>query len=373
MIKENINIALVSPNHNAISETFIKRHKDSFDGSIIMYFGSEKPIYNDKDKKVIGGGLTSYVHKTLNKIFKLNINVYEEGLSLTFKRHNISVCYAEYGVTGINVMNTCKNLDIPLIVNFHGFDIFKHDLLSKNIEHYKKLFQISHTIIGVSKAMCARLEDLGCPKNKIEYIPCFPDPRFFDINPNTNSNKLLCVGRFVDKKAPYLTILAFEKVVQTLPESELVLIGDGPLLNICKNLIKVRNIKNVTLAGAQNHVFVRNLFSDCALFLQHSIIADSGDQEGTPVAVMEASASGLPVVATKHAGIPDIIQDSKMGYLIDELDIDEMAEKIIFLLKNREHLKQMSLYSKAYMKEHFCDLKYKELLNSVINKALQKA
>jgi colanic acid/amylovoran biosynthesis glycosyltransferase len=60
-------------------------------------------------------------------------------------------------------------------------------------------------------------------------------------------------------------------------------------------------------------------------FVQHSMVAPDGDSEGNPVAVMEAQLSGLPVVATRHAGIPEVVRDGETGVLVSEGDVDGMA------------------------------------------------
>ena len=69
-------------------------------------------------------------------------------------------------------------------------------------------------------------------------------------------------------------------------------------------------------------------------FVQHSLVASDGDCEGSPVAVMEAQLSGLPVVATRHAGIPDVVLDGESGYLVDEGDVAAMAAAIAKLIED---------------------------------------
>ena len=68
--------------------------------------------------------------------------------------------------------------------------------------------------------------------------------------------------------------------------------------------------------------------------VQHSMRASNGDSEGTPNSLKEAGASGLPVVATRHGGIPDIIIDGKTGFLVDEGDVERMAEYMTQLAKD---------------------------------------
>ena len=67
--------------------------------------------------------------------------------------------------------------------------------------------------------------------------------------------------------------------------------------------------------------------------MQHSVRASDGDSEGTPVAVLEAGAAGLPVVATRHAGIMDVVVDGETGLLVDEGDVDGMARCMVQLAR----------------------------------------
>ena len=116
-------------------------------------------------------------------------------------------------------------------------------------------------------------------------------------------------------------------------EARLVMVGEGELLPLCKRLARGMGIENnVEFKGVQTSEEIRNLFENSLAFMQHSIVADSGDSEGTPVAILEAQAASLPVIATRHAGIPDVVINNKTGLLVEELDVEGMAlqhEKIV--------------------------------------------
>lgn len=85
----------------------------------------------------------------------------------------------------------------------------------------------------------------------------------------------------------------------------------------------------VTLHGAQPHDVVQRLMHDADIFLQHSVTdPKTGDEEGLPVSVLEAMAESLPVVSTRHAGIPEAVEEGVTGYLVDEGDSKAMAERL---------------------------------------------
>lgn len=97
----------------------------------------------------------------------------------------------------------------------------------------------------------------------------------------------------------------------------------------------------VSFLGAQPHSRVKAEMRNADIFVQHSIVASDGDSEGTPVAVLEAGAMGLPVVATTHAGIPDVVVHGETGLLSDERDVDTMSENICRLLDDPTLCKEL--------------------------------
>ena len=226
-------------------------------------------------------------------------------------------------------------MDLPLIVHFHGADISKHQVLRTYGEAYRVLFREARAIVAVSKPMQQRLISLGAPREKVHCNPCGVDCEVFrSASPATAGPVFVAVGRFVEKKAPQLTILAFARVHQRNPDARLRMIGDGPLLDACRDLARGLGVAPaVTFLEAQPHSVIQEEMRNARGFVQHSIEAPSGDSEGMPVAILEAGASGLPVVATRHAGIPDAVIEGTTGFLVDEHDVDGMAEGMLRLIR----------------------------------------
>jgi glycosyltransferase involved in cell wall biosynthesis len=130
----------------------------------------------------------------------------------------------------------------------------------------------------------------------------------------------------VDKKAPHLTLLAFSKVAAKIHDARLVMVGDGTLWEACKHLADALGVGDkVEFPGPSSHAEVAATMRHARAFVQHSMRTTYGDAEGTPVAILEAGASGLPVVATRHMGIQDVVIHSETGLLVEEGDIEGMA------------------------------------------------
>jgi len=195
------------------------------------------------------------------------------------------------------------------------------------------------------------------------------DITLFKSDEQLNNNKqLLFVGRLVEKKAPHLLIQTFSKVLEKHPSANLTMIGDGPLLNICKDLVQALKLQDsVNLVGFKKHKEIVSYMRKSFIYVQHSVVAHDGDSEGTPVSILEAGASGLPVVATHHAGISDAIIHGQTGYLVNERDIENMAKFIVLLLDDYELAKKIGRKAKIHIEENFSQSETINRVGSIIN------
>lgn len=351
-----MNIAIVSPNQNAYSETFIQAHR-SLSGSIFYYYGGSIPTMLEGHgsllpKPTIGSRIISYINRLF---FEQKLNLNEKAFCKSLKKNRIHAILAEYGPVGAEILQSAQYLKLPLYVHFHGYDATVNSILQKYGDKYLEMFSYASKIFSVSNVMTQRLIELGCPLDKIKLNIYGPNEIFEKITPTyTKQKTFISIGRFVNKKAPYYTILAFKKVISKHPDAELYMAGEGELLETCKNLVSALNLQNnITFLGRIDPETYGNILSKVAGFIQHSITAANGDMEGTPVAILEASAAGLPVIATNHAGIPDVIIDNKTGYLVNEHDVEEMANKINLLLDFPEIGKKMGQAGKIRTRKEF--------------------
>jgi glycosyltransferase involved in cell wall biosynthesis len=125
-------------------------------------------------------------------------------------------------------------------------------------------------------------------------------------------------------------------------------------MGVCRDLVKALRIEDaVVFLGAQQHSIVAEEMRQATIFVQHSIEPESGDCEGTPVGILEASASGLPVVSTYHGGIPDVVIDGETGFLVAERDVREMAQRIELLLSDRERARSMGAGARRRIERYF--------------------
>jgi glycosyltransferase involved in cell wall biosynthesis len=130
-------------------------------------------------------------------------------------------------------------------------------------------------------------------------------------------------------------IQAFAKCVKEFSDAKLIMIGEGELLQKSKALVEeLKLTDSVQFTGALSQTDIALQYSNAMALVQHSITTAENDSEGTPLAIMEAGATGLPVISTWHAGIPDVVDDGITGFLVKEKDVNAMAEKMIYILEN---------------------------------------
>ena len=377
-----LKLAIVSPSVTNTPETFVQSHIDGIGARVFYYFGDLIPRYLE------GEGLFSMNSQSLNnkrawlRIFK-NLNVFKykaSGLGLksylfaqSLKTHHIDVVLAEYGTTSAEITDACKYAKIPLIAHFHGRDSSHYNVLKSYREKYQRMFDYAFSVIAVSHEMEKRLMALGCPKDKLVYAPCVPEDSFFKEEALLTKPQFVFVGRFTDKKAPYAMLLAFKRVVEEYANARLLMIGDGDLFNSTKNMAKILGLSNkVEFLGRQSTDKIIEKMKESLAYVQHSIMTDDGDMEGTPVAVMEASAMGLPVISTIHAGIPDVVVDGETGLLCKELDVDKMASDMLRLLRDKDFAVYLGRNGKQRMKKYFTKEWQMDILTNVVKAAAKQ-
>jgi colanic acid/amylovoran biosynthesis glycosyltransferase len=365
------NLAILSPNENNYSETFIHAHRE-LPFKIFFYCDNHNyvPTQLHGSNKIVR--ISNKIYFKLKSLINGKLTQSEYTLRYLLKKNKIDCVLAEYGVTGASSLRVIQSLRLPLIVHFHGFDASNQDVLLKFKEKYSEMFRYAQFVVSVSKKMSADLIQLGCPEDKIILNTYGPNTDFFTIKPPSEKKRqFIAIGRFVEKKAPNVTIMAFAKVAKKYPEARLLFGGNGILLDACKDLVKELGIdEQVLFLGTQSRTQVMSLFAASLAFVQHSVTGANGDSEGTPVAILEASAAGLPVIATRHAGIPDVIEHDKTGLLVEEGDVEGMAEFMMQLYENPAKAKLMGYEGSQNIGLHFTMEKHLDRLTEIINIAM---
>jgi glycosyltransferase involved in cell wall biosynthesis len=364
-------LAIISPRKRAVTETFIQSHFDFLEADIIHYYGGNFPTTVD-EKPLLP--LVSKPRQVLAKVHKYALEsaprAEELALLRSLQREKPDVILIEYGNIAAEIINVLEKVDIPFVVHYHGFDSSVYQVIEKFKEQYQRVFLKAHSLVVVSSKMNNDLLNIGAPKEKLKHICYGPYPVFGDIQVDRSHKRLLAVGRFVDKKAPHNTILAFHKVLSQHPDAILTLIGSGPLKRACEDIVKGLNLeKNVIFMGDQPSAIVAQELAQCRAFVQHSRIAENGDSEGTPLSILEAQLAGVPVISTIHAGIADVVVHGSTGLLVAENDIDGMATQINQVLSDVEYATNLGTAARARIQTNFTMEIYIQKLQAALKEA----
>jgi colanic acid/amylovoran biosynthesis glycosyltransferase len=277
------------------------------------------------------------------------------GYERAFRRVRAEVVLAEYGTVGAEVLPACRRLGLPLVVYFRGYDATRKSVVEDHLSAYRELFAAAYGIVAVSHSIAGHLIRMGCPADKIVVSPSGVDTeRFVGAVPERSDPQFITVGRMVEKKGPHLTLLAFARVLEDVPSARLLMIGEGELMAICRDVARGLSMEGaVTFLGAQSQHVVAPAMQVARALLLHSIVASSGDSEGTPNVILEAGAMGLPVVATRHAGIPDVVIEGETGLLVEERDVAGMVANILRLARDPALAGELGRNAAAHVRKYY--------------------
>lgn len=350
-------VCIISNKPPTYSETFIKAHLSNLPTKILFFYGRWFPLYDENDQPIHQNSLLNKIQRQFfKKVFRQQSTQRDrETFQQFLTQEKLDVVLAEYGMAGAAVLPVCQKTKTPLVVHFHGYDAYDQRILKKYQNIYRELFAEASAIIAVSQDMKQQLLQLGASPEKVHYNPYGVNLSIFQqANPAQNPPNLIAVGRFVNKKAPHITILAFNEVVKQYPEARLYMIGNGLLLKKCQKLVKSLKLSHqVKFLGACSHEEVANRMQQARAFVQHSVRTKHGDSEGTPVAVLEASASGLPVISTRHAGIKDVVVDKQTGLLCEEGEIEAMAMNMLQVIASPQLAQQLGKQGHERIQQYF--------------------
>jgi colanic acid/amylovoran biosynthesis glycosyltransferase len=363
-------ICVVTPYLPTVSETFITAQVEGLPAKTVLVHGWRPKVGN----KVVLSWPRLLLHKSRRVLFGADLEEETtEAYVKVIRDYQAAAVLAHYGDTGVRVLPACRRTRVPLIVHFLGYDASVRSVLEENRETYPAMFREAAAVIAVSPAMREKLISLGAPSAKVHYnrfgIDC---DKFGGADPLRSAPVFLAVGRFVEKKAPQLTLTAFQIVLQNHPAARLRMIGDGPLLEQCKKLAEQLGIAHaVNFLGPQGHAVVQEEMRHARCFVQHSVEAPSGDSEGTPVSILEAAGSGLPVVSTRHAGIPQAVVEAQTGFLVDEGDVSGMAACMLRLAEDPELAARLGKAARDHVLNSFSKERSLAGLWTIINSCIE--
>jgi colanic acid/amylovoran biosynthesis glycosyltransferase len=244
--------------------------------------------------------------------------------------------HAHFGPNGIRaqVLRQAGVFAAPLVTTFHGYDATSF-ITENGVSGYADLIANGDLFIAVSESMAQRLAAVGFPPSRTQVMRLGVDcRRFAPIAPTFEPApvRVVSIGRFVEKKGFAFGIRAIVRARTTFPQLVYDIVGDGDLRAEFEDLVsELGAAPYITFHGYRDQSEIGAILGRADLALVPSVVAENGDEESMPIVIKEAMARGLPVVATRHAGIPEIVADGVNGILVPERDVDALAAALVRL------------------------------------------
>ncbi len=260
------------------------------------------------------------------------------------KKENAQLIHAHFGIEGMHAWPLAKALNLPMLVTLHGMDIniYRQWWESGNggycMKRYpSRLLSLAKErnvhFIAVSEAIKNRAVEYGIPPDKIDvsYIGVDTQTFFPGPKPLAKRREVLYVGRLVEKKGCRYLLEAFLGIQDQFPEYDLVIIGSGPLDNELKEYADNNGVR-ASFLGAQTSEQVRERLGEARVFCLPSITSVNGDAEGLGIVILEAQASGVPVITSALGGSTEGIVNGVTGCAHKEKDVGAIQEALARLL-----------------------------------------
>jgi glycosyltransferase involved in cell wall biosynthesis len=273
------------------------------------------------------------------------------------RRHAPVLLHAHFGTDGLRALPLAERLAVPLVTNLHGYDVGRSRsalLLSgrRSWMHYalrRRALQRRGTLfLAVSEALRRQAIALGYPAERTRTHYNGVDLAEFPVGPG-GPGTILFVGRLVEKKGVEILLRAFGKVRQSRADASLIVIGDGPLR---ARLLRLAG-QSVRFLGSLPREEVAAWMRRSTVLAAPSVTARDGDVEGLPTTIVEAAASGLPAVGTRHSGIPEAIADGETGFLVPERDAAALGDRLLALLNAPDLRDRMGAAARRLAEDRF--------------------
>jgi colanic acid/amylovoran biosynthesis glycosyltransferase len=342
--KRPLNILFVVGHFPSPSQTFILNIITGLIdlGHNVSIFAFRKDIYN-------------FVHPNVEKYDLFNHITYQQ-----FPKNipNYDIVFCQFGYTAKKIFKM-KSLATwlkkrKMAVCFRGFDLSAS--INENRDFYRKIFKKGHLFLPVCEYFKNRLIQLGCDSDKIvvhhSAINC-SDFSFKLKQPNETIN-IISVCRLVPKKGMDFAIRAVARVLSEYPNIRFTIVGEGSEQKTLEKLITELNLQDkVFLYGWKSQREVASLLSASHIFLLPSRTASDGNEEGIPNALKEAMAMGLISVGTYHAGIPELIDNDKNGFLVPQKNVYHLAQTIKYIIEHPEKWEAIALQARKTIEDEF--------------------
>ena len=269
------------------------------------------------------------------------------------------IIHCQFGILGLEgiILREIGAIKGKLITTFRGYDISW--FVQQHGEHiYDALFAQGDFFLANCEYFQEKAIKLGCDPKKLVVHGSGIDSNLFPFKirkPDINGKiRIATTGRLVEKKGISYAIHAVAKVAQFYPNIEYNIIGDGWLKLELQQLIDSLNLtEQVQLLGWKTQPEIVEIINKSDIFIAPSVTGTDGNQDAPVNTLKEAMIMGLPVIATLHGGIPELVEDGVSGFLVPERDSNAIASKLNYLIEHPELWSTMGQAGRAYVESHY--------------------
>jgi colanic acid/amylovoran biosynthesis glycosyltransferase len=290
------------------------------------------------------------------------------------KRRPADLMHAYFGHTGVHLLPFIQEWDKPCVVSFHGMDLQKRPQQEGYDEQMQQLLRTVPLVLARSKSLMDGLERLGCPKEKLRLnrtgIPLEHFPFQQRPMPADGSWRFVQACRLIAKKGLATAIRAFAKFHAKFPKAKFRIAGEGELRSDLKKLIAELSLGDaVELCGFLSQDQLSDLYAHSHIFVHPSEMPPDENQEGVPNSMLEAMATGLPVLATTHGGIPEAVTHERTGLLVPERDEAALFQAMCQVTAETDLLYILGQAASRAVRDEFEQRKQIEKLESYYDEA----
>jgi len=299
-------------------------------------------------------------------------------IAQALQERHAQVLHIYFGHIGTHLLPLIEISPIPVIVSFHGADAGVDLQRPSHLAATRRMVEKADRILVRSESLAERVRALGCPPEKLRLhrtgLPLEEIPFRQRSAPADGAWRCVQACRLIAKKGIPCTLHAFRDFRGRYPKATLTIAGEGPMLEDLRTLAGSLGIGDaVFFTGFLSQEKLRDLFAESHLFLHPSETGPDGDQEGVPNSMLEAMAGGLPVLATKHGGIPEAVENGVSGVLVEERDHATLGAEMIALAGHPERYAKMSVAAATRARTQF-DLRVQnEVLEGIYRECIEES
>jgi len=254
-------------------------------------------------------------------------------MSEIVRRTGASLLHIFFGNVAVHMLPLLRETAVPVVVSFHGADV-TGKIASPAFERARcEMFERAALVLCRSEQLAQKVRELGCEASKLRIMRTVLPPirRSPHVPPADGAWRIVQAARLVPKKGIATALRAFAAFLKVHPHSRFMIAGDGPLEGELRRQVAELGIADsVEFCGFLSQELLAQLFRDAHIFL-HPSETVGGDVEGIPNSLLEAMASGLPSVSTRHGGIPEVIDNGVTGMLCGEGDSAGLSAALLEL------------------------------------------